>query len=340
MRACLLVGIVCLLSTEAMAAEGPGALELLDKYQATQDSLQRFIIKSETQRDLSTRFTGKYSRSLQGKAFSGKSRKYLLSELRFDGERYYMRQQAWGSAFQDPSITKDSPYYASWLWDGKQFIRTSSTGGAASAKAQNVAIKKGKDHARDIRMIAGTENRGAALLGYFHRDYERIDSILRGAHTISVRDKRERIGESDCYVIDAATELGKYTVWIDPAHGHHIAKAAVRKGPKDLVGIPPRPLGKRVSMTFSLEVVRFEKVDNVWVPMEAHMAVKTDLPGNNFYNMTQHHKRTEVILNPDCDALNSFAPDDIENGAEVRLPGAPNKKYRWKDGKPAPESGN
>ena len=48
MRARLLLTTVCLMASQALGAENPTASELLDKYKATQDKLQRFIIKSES----------------------------------------------------------------------------------------------------------------------------------------------------------------------------------------------------------------------------------------------------------------------------------------------------
>ena len=74
----------------------------------------------------------------------------------------------------------------------------------------------------------------------------------------------------------------------------------------------------------SLENVRFEKIDNVWVPMEVDESVdRTWAKDKDFSRQKVHHERYEFVLNPDHEALNSFVPDDIPNGAKVFISGSP-----------------
>ncbi|MCX5638924.1 MAG: hypothetical protein NTX52_14705, partial [Planctomycetota bacterium] len=46
-----------------------------------------------------------------------------------------------------------------------------------------------------------------------------------------------------------------------------------------------------------------------------------------------YYKRTEIILNPDHDALGSFVPDDIRNGAKAYKVDVPGITYTWQDGR-------
>jgi hypothetical protein len=180
-------------------------------------------------------------------------------------------------------------------------------------------------------------------MGYFFGDDERVDSILRRSEKVSVRDRLERVGRSKCYVIDAVTGRGRYTLWIDPEHGCNIAKAESSQETGDLSDGDRRLPRGRGKYSY-LKNVKFEKIDGVWVPMEGDMEFGHQEPGSD-YRQKKHHKRREVILNPDHEALRSFYPDDIPSGTEVHVQdfaGSPPSRsgddiedagdFRWKPG--------
>jgi len=169
---------------------------------------------------------------------------------------------------------------------------------------------------------------------------ERLDTVLRRASQISVRPTTETIGGSDCYVIVAHTKYGKYSVWLDPKHGYHPIRVRRRAIEGDEHG-DKRVLSKGHIRTAYLDNVRFEKIDGVWVPVEA------DRSYNNIYGKPEsfskgdsHFKRTKIVLNPDHDKLGSFDnplenPDqdpELVNGTKVRIAGD-KTRYTWQDGK-------
>jgi hypothetical protein len=79
--------------------------------------------------------------------------------------------------------------------------------------------------------------------------------------------------------------------------------------------------------------VRFEQVGDVWVPMECDVHTFLLHPRLGIDLTTKaRHRRTEVVLNPDFEALSSFVPDDIRNGAMAWLTNDVNTKYTWRDG--------
>jgi hypothetical protein len=195
--------------------------------------------------------------------------------------------------------------------------------------------------------------RGAPLMGIFFGDDKRIDRILQGADTISVRNEMEDVGGSGCYVIDAMTQYGKYTIWIDPQHGYNIAKAEVKKEGGDLAWgdkpvawgekQPPasqyiggRPPTAKKALSFSLENVRFEKVDNIWVPMEADYQYIKMYQENRAITVKRHHKRTRIDFDPDFEAIGAFVPD-IPDGTRVFLDHAAGISYTWQNGKLVPD---
>jgi len=269
--------------------------DLLDKYRAAQDKLQSFIAK--------------------GKSTIEKNNKKeeTISEFRFDSDRVSHRIH-----FQDTT----SPY-KSFLWDGKSFIEYIQAG-----RSKNNRAFIAKNDGRKKEMIAA-EYKGAPLMGICAGDYERIDSVLGKAETISLRIQTEQIEKAECYVIDAVTKRGKYTLWLDPQHGYNIAKIEVQRKKGDLIGDMK---SLTTDMLFSLKNVRFEQIDAVWVPIEADMQ---QTGGSQGKTTKWHHKRTEMVLNPDHNTLGSFVADDIPDGTKVIFPGRFDKTtYVWQDGKP------
>jgi len=260
----------------------PTVSELLKKYAETQDKLRSFIAKGES--------TIEYIKIPNQ---SGRMQKELC-EFRTDGDRVNHRGSVW-----DKRLSKDKALYKSFLWDGKSFIQYRQ---GSQLTDSTVFIEKNDDSKK--RMIA-TEYKGAPLMGICGGDYDRIDSILRKADDISLRQKTEQVGNSQCYVIDAVTKRGKYRVWIDHEHGYNIAKIELQKRKGELIHSGERV---KIGMLFLLENVRFEKIDGVWVPVEADMKQYQD---DQIRIIKWHHKRTKMTLNPDHNALGSFVPDNI-----------------------------
>ena len=277
--------------------------ELLGKYAATQNKLRSFIAKAESKIE--------YVRL----GLSGRTEKQNC-EFRLDSNRVCHR------SFTLPGKTD----YRSFLWDGKSCIQYRQ-----SSQLTDGWVYVEKNDQNKKRLVS-TEYKGAALIGICAGDYDRIDSILRKADKISLKKETEQVGDSQCYVVEGVTKRGVYKVWIDPEHGYTIAKIEARKSKGDLI----RGGGRvKTGTSFSLKNVRFEKIDDIWVPMEADMEHAED---NGAKTTKWHHKRTQMTLNPDRNVLGSFVPDDIPNGAKVHIAGNAGK-YIWQDGRPIAEVG-
>jgi len=281
--------------------------DLLDKYAAAQSKLQSFIAKAESKIE----YTGKANRT-----------ENETCEFRTDGQRVNHRATFWYGVI----ATKEKPGYKSFLWDGKSLIECKQQSPALGG--YRVFIEN-KDESK--KKLIATQYKGAALMGICAGDYERVDSILRKSDTISVLDRTERVGDANCYVIDAATKRGRYKLWLDPQHDYNIAKMEVQRKKGDLV----RNTGRvETSMSFVLDGVGFKKVGDVWVSMEADMRQEED---NRAGVVKWHHKRIEMVLNPDHNALHSFVADDIPDGTKVSISGLANTEYTWRNGKPVQE---
>jgi hypothetical protein len=176
------------------------------------------------------------------------------------------------------------------------------------------------------------------MFGYFEGDEARVDTILRRAGEMTVRDHLESIRGVNCYVIDGATSRGKYTIWLDPVHGYNIAEAVVsRRGGDDWDRVAPVPEG--CSFRYFLAVLQFRQFDGVWVPVEAEMVNTRRFENGDHAREIRRYEVKAFIRCPDHDALGSFLADDIRDGAAVHLLGhrANGATYRWYRGKVVPE---
>jgi hypothetical protein len=208
-------------------------------------------------------------------------------------------------------LPTDEGHWFRRLWDGQTYF------GQNVDKLRIRTGEEGRDFAADT--VGGPGHSGGQVMGHFLGDIrpeQRVDRVLRRARSIRVRDRLERVGRSRCYVIEALTERGRYTLWIDPQHGYNIAKAEVFRDPRQCdVCFSEHWKGKIKMFYTSLSNVRFRKIKNVWVPMEADCELDTEsIRGKG--RGKSHYRRTEVIFNPDHEALGSFVPD-VEDGKEV-----------------------
>jgi hypothetical protein len=155
--------------------------------------------------------------------------------------------------------------------------------------------------------------------------YSGVYSLLRDAEKVSMLDKMETIDGSECYVIEAETGPLKSRAWIDPTHGFHIAKITSWRA------------GRKFCVAWN---VVFKRIDGIWIPMEKDFQYFNS--GGRWSEDKHHYRITKVILNPDHDALESFAPVPQE-GSIVSIEGAAGikekREYTWQNGQIVDESG-
>ncbi|MHC4756981.1 MAG: hypothetical protein ACYTBP_17810, partial [Planctomycetota bacterium] len=318
----------------------PTAMELLGKYAETQEKLQSFRLKSKTMQSSSLKIKNPTRPFKQGKTTH-----YYETEFRSDGYRTSFRDTIWGDIGSTGEFkTRDQSNYFSTLWQGKSFIKYTGCSvyhTDCSTDERIIIIHNDKEDAEREGSRPISRGHGHSLMGYFYGDDERVDSILRQAASISVRTENEKVNGIDCFVIDARTlERGRYTLWIDPEHGYNIARAEQRRDGKNQHKFYVHPMMESGKISSSLENVRFQKIDNVWVPMEADISTDRIFgQGKDFHRSKTHHERYEFVLNPDHEALNSFVPDDIPNGSKAYIVGVRSRKYTWQDGKIVDEKG-
>ena len=158
-----------------------------------------------------------------GKKFRYKSFKRGMFKFK-ENKGWYHQEYSWGYFNQGfKNVPENSPIYRLWI-TAKDFSyfhqinkNRAQLGSATWQQSTRQRIKT------PITSYVGISH----LLGYIDSD-ERLDEVLRKAYRISVRKKTENIRGSECFVIDAHTKYGQYTVWLDPEHGFHPSKVRHR----------------------------------------------------------------------------------------------------------------
>jgi len=305
-----LIVLTCLKPLLTFAAGMPSVSELLDRYAESQEKLSSFIAETQCSECLKIKNedTPVYYRQ--------------FAKVYIDGEKYHFKKR-W-SKFTSKDATKpvkEEKIYHN-LWDGNR----------------NMMYKVGSHADIDRNEESAKSLLDVTIVGvpFLVRTsaFERLDIVLRQAKTISVRDELEQVGSENCYVIDAKTASGAYTVWIDPQHDYHIAQAEIRVGPGEKYR--SRMLSDGEKCLFSIRNIRFEKIDGIWIPIETDTHYENVSPNPEFcWTNDTNNKMTKITLNPDHEALGSFVPD-IENGITV-IDRDYDIKYTWQDGKLIPD---
>jgi hypothetical protein len=290
----------------AAEAPPPAPGELLQRFAATQDKQRSFILKCEdTVESIGT----------------GRDEPFRLREVRevrTDGARCYIHTA-------ESQGNDNLPNLPLWrLWDGQRMFTYSH-----SNRPEHDYLIIDRISPREANLEGQAYDHGPAR-GFLGQDKERVDVILRQASKTSVRRRPERVGDSDCWVIDGVTSRGHYTLWIDPQHGYNLAKAEVRRKPgdRDRGHLFPKDSSEQASVLN----VRFEQIAGAWVPTESEAVFETRSPGGWFRATTRHRIR-DIVLQPDHQARDSFALMPIRNGAKVVIAGAAKTPAgRWRDG--------
>lgn len=314
----------------------PTARELLNKYTDALNAVQSFIAKEESVKKLDYAFDRAFSdRSMAGVKRRGQ-RQYSRGQKRTDGKRFHWRSYSWGNLGPTHGdVDETQAHYNCNNWDGVTLY-----GHAGNVKVPGI-VTLSKPTASQVEHPMSRTPPVSYLVGYNMESDERMDSILRKATNISVSSRMEKVGGSDCYVIRAKTDQGMISLWIDPAHGYNLAKAEARLSQGDFAY--GRQLKRGERRVTKLENVRFERVNGIWVPMEADISQHRNYRGGTV-NEDYHYKRTEFVLDPDHDALGSFDnpmenpknDPELKNGTDVCRLGDPDR-YIWQDGKLIPD---
>jgi len=178
--------------------------------------------------------------------------------------------------------------------------------------------------------------------GFLHGRMSGIGSAPKMVEVMSDSDSlnllgQETLGGSLCYIVEAKTKYGTFTVWIAPEKGYNALKYIVRKSGHDIlrddIHIEDQGITEWVEVVDSIDV---RKIDGVFVPISGKLTGKTK--AGDDWERTTHVKvkRSEIVLNPDFKALGAFKISFPE-GTEVTHEDIPGLRFRWTKGKFVPD---
>lgn len=327
----------------------PSAQALLDRYAESQQIFRSFLLKFEmTQRAMQPAAKGARPTTDAGE----------IVELRYDGRRAKLIKTKW--SFVDAALTnlpKEKAKSQFWMWDGKAFY--GYVPNYLPGRAPRLQQMVGKSEAEGQAECQWMSAQNFVRYEHLHlpcdsrHDRDFLERALRRAKRVSVRPAREKIGDSLCYVIEAEMDpvkhsrlVGKgqvgdaqinnewvararHTIWLDPDHGYHIAKA---------LSVYSKPLaGKVFVLRLTRENVRFARMDGVWLPVQMDdTRDEAGTPGPS--KTTTHYKVISFARNPDHEARGSFQFDDVADGSLVQVfeKGQLIRQGSWQNGKMAP----
>ena len=328
----LLFIAACCISVPAFAAEKLSVGELLDKYAENQDKMKSLIARTESVWIPSTEnVSGQQLQQNRDKDIvefryedTGKDFKayFCRTPLKLESDGTWVEENASRST---KILWRDKRYYQ--YYKGPRLA------------VSNLYVTADANHAGKELIDIAYDGVGP-FRGILRDDRERIDSILRQSGSLSVRPDLDQVGSVKCYVVDAVSRHGTYTVWFDPEHGYGIAKAIVHKGPEDLRWGRPRSYytNSIVNSTNVMQNVRFERVNGIWFPMEFEWLINKEYEDRIQSGRTPY-KVTYLDVNPDHNDLGSFSLDglDIQEGTRIRIADAPEKppriEHTWQEGK-------
>lgn len=304
----------------------PTAFELLDKYAENADKMNSIIYKRSSLSEIVRTYSTPGRPAMKRKMHSE-------DEFRRDGKRGFWSFTRWGNVAADGGWRDKGDQYGSRLYDGKCFYQYGKSRNSKTHPNGRVYLTRSNVERGSIQLA--TES---MLLGFYSGNNGRIDKVLRKGRRVSVRERMENVGGANCYVIDAVTRYGRQTVWIDPERGHNVRKFVISRKPGDKNGYLTLKKGQKYDYHF--EVQHFKKVENAWITEQYSARMARYFNPKDVHRGKSDGKLIEVTLNPDHDALGSFSPNDVQNGAVVSIIGVKRKSsYRWRDGQVVDKSG-
>jgi hypothetical protein len=295
----------------ASTPAAPTAAELLDRYAQSLAPLTSFIAQWEAVDDHDDR---EGSRTRQG-------RQTTLGEMRADASRITRRERYWG----DHGGTQEKPNYFS-----QSFVPPWTINYTRHQDLSWIVIGP------------PAPQRGADINGFCRVLSEFVPDALaprlRDSNSLRLRPKLEPAGwdPTPCYVLEAKTRYGAYTLWLDPTRSYNLARAQVLCGPSDLMdnGKPISALGHIATANY-LDKVRYEQRDGIWIPFES-AGHGEDRQSNYVGKSNAHVRITRIDLKPDHAALGSFLIDDIPDDNDVSVTGQDGKAQgmgKWHAGR-------
>ena len=222
-------------TTAGTASAEPTARDIVARYLATRKMFDRVAVQGTTIESYS-------DTKMVGERWSRRTWRFLT-----DGDRFEMTSELWFLGLHDMKPTSPAETTHKELWDGNTWYSVNEWN-PPDIKNCHAYVCDDKSHATDFLNVG---DMFAPMWGRLLGDNGPIEDIIKNASAVTLRPGLERIGRSECHVIDVKGPRGSHTIWFDPDHGYNIRRARYVKTGKDLwygvtVDEKPQP-GRRTS---------------------------------------------------------------------------------------------
>jgi thiol-disulfide isomerase/thioredoxin len=218
------------------------------------------------------------------------------------------------------------------IWDGSKFLFRTKL---PDMDMHNAYFTKNKSTINTLMQVDRKDSFLDGILGQIGSGHYTQD--LLDSEQMTLHKQMEEIDGHACYVIEAILRkgpIGKF--WIDPAAGYNLRKVVAHY---ELVGDPPEPppgvivVKNTATFEYVIDNVVLEQIGDIWFPVAGICDFKETYTDGSSHHSKFEARRTNVVWNPDLDALGAFKMD-LPEGARISNQDDESNVYVWRNGKP------
>ena len=260
-------------------------------------------------------------------------------ELRVDGERVHVLHPGNSRRHEPPAWRA--------MWTGNQYLERSWPNRPQSIYAGSVS----NNEIRRSRIRIANWHLWF-LMGISEVQAHHIAMILKQADDLTLGSSMEDVDGHACYVVEASSEDGRFTVYVDPDYGFNIRRMLIEMSLDEIQYVYPlrwgrfefhhseEGAGEIVKIRAEMSDVVLKKQGEFFVPVEGQMTIERTRYDGSVTRYGYTARRSEIVWNPDFKKLKAFIMDGIPEGASIQVidlfPDMPDGHYIWKKGKAVP----
>jgi len=219
------------------------------------------------------------------------------------------------------------------IWDGSKFLFRTKL--PDDMDMHNAYFTKNKSTINTLMQVDRKDSFLDGILGQIGSGHYTQD--LLDSEQMTLHKQMEEIDGHACYVIEAIFGkgiIGKF--WIDPAAGYNLRKVVAHY---ELVGDPPEPppgvivINSTATLEYVIDDIVIEQIGGIWFPVAGICDFKTTYTDGSSHHSKREVRRTNVVWNPDLDALGAFKMD-LPDGARISNQDDESNDYVWRNGRP------
>jgi hypothetical protein len=178
---------------------------------------------------------------------------------------------------------------------------------------------------------------GGPLDGIIYgNNHKSVADLLSNASSLHLMGNQEEIAGTFCSVLEAVTKYGKVTAWITPDKGYNALKWSIHRTSQDFLDDKTlSEKGLKVCKSV-FEASEIQKIGDQYIITKGGFTQEDITLDDQKNTRNNKYERTEVILNPDFEALRAFEIN-LPEGTVVSNEDIPCIKFVWTDGKLVPK---